>query len=273
MDKKLLLINDMAGYGKVALSAMIPVLSHLGHHIYNLPTALVSNTLDYGKFDILDTTDYMINTIRVWNELHFTFDAAATGFIVSEKQAKIVADFCKSLKETGAVIFVDPIMGDEGHLYNGVTENTIGHMKELVKVSDYIVPNYTEASCLAGTEYLARGMSETQVDELIGRLILLGAKSIVVTSAIVNGKDATITYDHQSGKTRILNFDNIPVRFPGTGDIFSSIFIGNILNGNGLVSSTQTAMDTVRKLIELNQNNKDTYKGIPLESYLEVIHS
>lgn len=27
MSKKLLLINDMAGYGKVALSAMIPVLS------------------------------------------------------------------------------------------------------------------------------------------------------------------------------------------------------------------------------------------------------
>ncbi|MDO5150744.1 MAG: phosphomethylpyrimidine kinase, partial [Oscillospiraceae bacterium] len=28
MGKKLLLINDLAGYGKVALSAMIPVLSH-----------------------------------------------------------------------------------------------------------------------------------------------------------------------------------------------------------------------------------------------------
>lgn len=27
--------------------------------VYNLPTALVSNTLDYGKFDILETTDYM----------------------------------------------------------------------------------------------------------------------------------------------------------------------------------------------------------------------
>ena len=59
MSKQILLINDLAGYGKVALSAMIPVLSHMGHQIYNLPTALVSNTLDYGKFDILETTDYM----------------------------------------------------------------------------------------------------------------------------------------------------------------------------------------------------------------------
>ena len=54
--KQILLINDMAGYGKVATAAMLPILSYLGHPVYNLPTALVSNTLDYGKFKILETT-------------------------------------------------------------------------------------------------------------------------------------------------------------------------------------------------------------------------
>ena len=39
---QILLINDMAGYGKVALSVMIPVLSHLRFETFNLPTALVS---------------------------------------------------------------------------------------------------------------------------------------------------------------------------------------------------------------------------------------
>ena len=42
-----LLINDMCGFGKVALSAMMPVLSHMGFRLHNLPTALVSNTLNY----------------------------------------------------------------------------------------------------------------------------------------------------------------------------------------------------------------------------------
>ena len=40
-DKKqtqILLINEMAGYGKVALSVMIPVLSHLRFETFNLPT-------------------------------------------------------------------------------------------------------------------------------------------------------------------------------------------------------------------------------------------
>lgn len=75
--------------------AMLPVLTYMGCHVCNLPTALVSNTLDYGKFRILETTDYMRDTLAVWQELDFQFDAISTGFVVSEQQAKLIADFCK----------------------------------------------------------------------------------------------------------------------------------------------------------------------------------
>ena len=46
MEKEILLVNDLCGVGKVALSVMIPLLSAQGHIVHNLPTALVSNTLD-----------------------------------------------------------------------------------------------------------------------------------------------------------------------------------------------------------------------------------
>ncbi len=92
MRDKILLINDLPGYGKVALAAMIPVLSHMGFDLYNLPTALISNTFDYGKFEILETTEYMKNTISVWKELGFNFDGISTGFIGSEEQVRLVAD-------------------------------------------------------------------------------------------------------------------------------------------------------------------------------------
>ena len=46
---------------------------HMGHHLYSLPTALVSNTLDYGRFALLETTDYMTQTLGVWTELGFYF--------------------------------------------------------------------------------------------------------------------------------------------------------------------------------------------------------
>ena len=64
MSKKhILLVNDIAGYGKVATAAMLPILSYLGHPVYNLPTALVSNTLDYGKFNILVVS--RLNVVRL----------------------------------------------------------------------------------------------------------------------------------------------------------------------------------------------------------------
>ena len=148
--KCILLINDMAGYGKVALSSMIPILSSMKFQVYNLPTALVSNTLDYGKFDILETTEYMKNSMRIWDELGFKFDMISTGFLVSEEQTKLVSEYCQKKKEDGTFIFVDPIMGDDGHLYNGVTEKTATYMRQMCKVADMIVPNYTEAAFLAG---------------------------------------------------------------------------------------------------------------------------
>ena len=80
-NKNILIINDLPGYGKVALAAMLPILSNFGHSVYNLPTALVSNTLDYGRFTILDTTEYMKKSIAVWKELGFSFDCITTGFL------------------------------------------------------------------------------------------------------------------------------------------------------------------------------------------------
>ena len=91
----------------------------------------------------------MKNTIQVWDELGFSFDAVSVGFIVSEEQVKVISDFCRGQKEKDTKIFVDPIMGDEGKLYNGVGAETIANMRELCAVADLIVPNVTEAAFLA----------------------------------------------------------------------------------------------------------------------------
>ena len=77
--KKILLINDMCGYGKVASAAMLPILSYMGHITYSLPTALVSNNLEYGKFNLLDTTDYITGVFPVWTPSWATRESSTTG--------------------------------------------------------------------------------------------------------------------------------------------------------------------------------------------------
>ena len=267
----ILLINDMAGYGKVALSAMIPIMSNMKFQVYYLPTALVSNTLDYGKFDILETTGYMKNSMGVWDELGFAFDTIATGFLVSEEQTKLVAEYCEKKKSQGTFIFVDPIMGDDGILYNGVTENTVGYMRQMCKVADLIVPNCTEAAFLASKYTDKRILTMAEAEDLAHTLHGYGAKTVVITSVNIDGQTSTLLLDGETDKMNVFPYTEIPVRFPGTGDIFSAVLIGKYRGGHSIEDSVQSAMKVVEKLIALNKDNVDKYKGIPLEQYIEVI--
>lgn len=269
--KQILLINDMAGYGKVATAAMLPILSYMGHPTYNLPTALVSNTLDYGKFNILDTTDYITGVFPVWKELGFHFDAISTGFIASERQARIISAYCQEQAAHGTTIYVDPIMGDEGKLYNGVTPATIQSMREMIAVADLIFPNHTEACYLTDSDYSPQGVSREGAFTLIDGLRRIGAKSVLITSIPVGGQHCVAGYNHVSGEYFLLDYTEIPVHFPGTGDIFSAVLIGHLLDGMALKDATRKAMDAVYTLIDLNKDNEDKNRGIPLENYLDVL--
>lgn len=270
--KQILLINDMAGYGKVATAAMLPILSYFGHSTYNLPTALVSNTLDYGKFNILDTTEYIKGVFPVWKQLGFSFDAIATGFIVSELQAGIIARYCIQEAAKGTIIYVDPIMGDEGKLYNGVTPATINSMREMLGVAHLCYPNYTEACYLTNRPYQPEGVSHDEALSLLRHLRKIGPKSVLITSIPVDGQPSVMGYNHEDDSYFQLPYDEIPVHFPGTGDIFSAVLIGHLLDGEPLKDSARKAMDAVYTFISLNKDNEDKNRGIPLEQYLDILN-
>ena len=270
MPKHILLVQDMTGYGKVALGAIMPVLSHMGHHVYTLPTAIVSNTLDYGEFELIELTDYMRKTLQVWKNLGFTFEAVSTGMIFSEAQAELVSQLCRESAEKGCMVFVDPVMGDEGKLYNGVTEATVSHMRAMCAVADYVMPNYTEAAYLAGAP-IQEELTRAEADALVDALRALGAKSVLITSAKVDGQFCVAGYDHVKGERFLLPFEMVPVFFSGTGDIFSGILTGRVLDGQPLQQAVQSAMDAIRVMILRHKENEDHYVGIPIETCLDVL--
>lgn len=280
--KQILLINDVVGYSHVGMVAMLPILTYLGHPTYNLPTALVSNTLDYGKFNVLETTEYMRGALPVWHQLGFHFDAVCTGLMFSEEQACLVADYCKQLHAEGTTIFVDPIMGDAGRLYNGMTERQVELMRDMVSVADLTFPNYTEACYLTDTPYSADGMTWEEACQMLDRLVELGAKSAVITSARIDGHSCVVgrrsneplsgfQQDLSDGLYFRLDYEEIPVLFHGTGDIFSAVLIGHLMKGEPLKESTQTAMTVVSRLIERNRDLPDKCRGIPIEQCLDLL--
>ncbi|WP_028910737.1 pyridoxamine kinase [Prevotella sp. AGR2160] len=266
--KQLLLISDLVGYGKVATTAMLPILSYFGIPTCSLPTMLISNPFEYGDFHLLDTTDYIRGVFPVWKKMGFRFDAIATGYVVSQRQADLVSHFCQDMSAQGAMIFVDPVMGDEGQLYNGVEKDIIRNMREMISVADICYPNYTEACLLTGRSYHAEGVTRDEARSLADHIRKIGSKSVLITSIPVDGQPSVFGYNHETDEDFCLPYNEIPVHFPGTGDIFSAILIGHILNGDKLQESTQAAMDGVWRLIDKNKDQEDKNRGIPLEQNL-----
>ena len=282
VKSKILLISDMCGYGKVAAACQMPIFSYMGHDVFNLPTMLISNTFPYGKFAILESTDYICEATKKWNELGFRFDAIVTGFLASERQAQIVAEYCREQVVLGTKIYVDPVMGDYGKLYAGADERTIRCMREMLMVAHLCVPNYTEACLLTDVEYRPEGITWSEAKGLINKIRRIGAMSVLITSCIVDGRHAVVGYNHFTAEYLCLPYEVVntpsqtgegggeasPVQFPGTGDIFSSIIVGRLQDGDTLEHATQTSMDILRHWIDLNKDNKDKNRGIPVERHL-----
>jgi pyridoxine kinase len=255
------------------MGAMLPILSYLGIPTYSLPTALVSNTLNYGKFNIQDTTEYIKGTLPVWKELGFSFDAICTGLMFSEEQAKLVASYCEEQGKNGTIVFVDPILGDGGQLYNGVTERQVELMREMVSVADLTFPNYTEACYLTGTRIKSGSISWEEAGDLLDKLRDMGSKSALITSCKIDGHNSVAGYNHFNDNYFHLDYHEIPGLFHGTGDIFSAVLIGHLLNGEPLKGSTRQAMDTVFRMIDRYSGTDDKNRGIPVEKCLDLLSS
>ncbi len=270
--KQVLLINDIAGYGKVGMAAMLPVLSYMGLPAFCMPTALVSNTLNYGEYAQMDTTDYMRQTFPIWQHLGFHFDAICTGLMFSREQAELVEAYCREQATLGCTVFVDPVMGDGGSLYNGIDQRQVELMRRMVSVAHVAKPNYTEACYLAGVPFQRKGISRDEARRLLDSIVLIGARSAIITSCVVEGRNTVCGYDADSGDYFFHGYEEIPGQFHGTGDIFSAVLIGAVMgNGQPLPEATRRAMDVVRRMIDRNRDVTDFNCGIYIERCLDLL--
>ena len=272
-SKNILIIGDMPGYGKMGLAGMLPILSNMGHSVYNLPTALVSNNFDYGKFSVLDTTAYMREAIQVWWELGFQFDCVTTGFLASADQVDLLRGFIDSQRKEGFLVVTDPIMGDGGKLYNGSTRDTVDNMRRFLGVSDVIVPNLTEGEFLTGLFEGEEALTGEQARQVLDGLLACGPKSVVVTSGREQetGRHVVWGFDGGTGEYFTVPYRFIKAHFPGTGDILTSLLTGQLLDGRSLPQAVQKAVDLLERLIFMERDVAERNNGIRIEKYLSVL--
>ena len=132
------------------------------------------------------------------------------------------------------------------------------------------MPNYTEAAYLADKP-IKDDLTRAEADALVDALRDMGAKSVLITSAKVEGQFCVVGYDHAKAERFLLPFEMVPVFFSGTGDIFSGILTGRVLDGQPLQQAVQSAMDAIRVMILRHKDNEDHYVGVPIETCLDIL--
>ena len=208
---------------------MTAVLEDRGVEVLSLPTALISNTLNLGAHAALDTTQYLIDSLKTWNELGLSWDAVHIGYITGTAQAKALSTVAKEEREKGRIIVLDPILGDNGRRYNSVSDDQMAGMKLLMEQADLVTPNLTEAAILADVPYEAAKTGARNA-QMLSILSGGGARSVLITSAFAaNGAHAMVGFDAETGEAFEILYQPLPVSRGGTGDLFSAVMLQLLL--------------------------------------------
>ncbi len=268
-QKKIAVINDISGYGRCSLTVAIPILSVMGVQSCPVPTAILSNHTEFPVYFFDDYTEKMRAYIGKWKELGLDFDGISTGFLGSAEQIEIVLEFVEQFREEDTLVIVDPVMGDHGKIYATYTEEMCEEMKQLVGYADVVTPNVTEACILTGTPYKDKGWSRKELLNMAMMLQLMGAKSVVITGVREGSFYTNVVLEHGKREAEFVKVKSAGNQRPGTGDVFSSVLAGSVLNGSTLREATEKAARFVRDCITKSDELKIPHSnGVCFEEIL-----
>lgn len=268
--KRVLAIHDMCSFGRCSLTAAIPVISAMGFQVCPFPTALFSNNLTYGDFTFSDFTPHMKEFMNKWTQLGFSYDAIYSGFLADAGQIAIVEEAIQRFSKQDGLIVVDPAMADDGKLYPVFKPDIVTEMKHLISHATVITPNFTEACLLLDIPYPKEAPSNKTILQLCQQLSDKGPKSIVITS--VPSTDDTIkivSYDANTASYDECVVSRIPFSTCGTGDLFTSVLTGSLLNEMTLHHAVQKAADFLAYAIHYTYESGSDYReGVQVEPCL-----
>ena len=242
----------------------------MGFQVCPFPTALFSNNLTYGDFTFSDFTPHMKEFMNKWTQLGFTYDAIYSGFLADASQIAIVEEAIQRFSKEDGLVVVDPAMADDGKLYPVFKPDIVTEMKHLISHATVITPNFTEACLLLDIPYPKEAPSNKTTLQLCQQLSDKGPKNIVITS--VPSMDDTIkivSYDANTASYDECIVSRVPFSTCGTGDLFTSVLTGSLLNGITLHHAVQKAADFLAYAINYTYESGSDYReGVQVEPCL-----
>lgn len=265
--KRVLTVQDISCLGKCSTTIALPVISALGSETVILPTALLSTHSIFENFTCKDLSDQIMPIAKHWQSQDVKFDAIYTGYLGTEEEIDMMKELFRMFGGDDTLIIVDPAMGDRGVLYPAFDEAYAKKNTELCAGADIILPNITEASFMTGLPY-KEDYDEAYVKEMLQALNALGAKVSILTGVSLEaGKTGIMGYDKE--KDAYFSYQNgkVGAQFHGTGDLFASTFVGEVMKGLDWTDAIRIAADyTAHTIAVTMQNPKKSWYGVDFET-------
>ncbi len=270
--KRVLTIQDISCIGKCSQTIALPIISALGSEAVILPTALLSAHTVFEGFTFKDLSDQIEPITEHWKSQGIEFDAIYTGYLGTIEQIDMMKKIFKDFRKENQIIFVDPVMGDSGKLYPTFDMDYARKNTELCSEADFIVPNITEACIMTGMEYKEE-YDEDYVKELLSKLTNLGAKITGLTGVSIEpGKTGVMGFERQTGEYYIYQNEKVDAIFHGTGDLFSSTCLGEMMKGKNWKDAMRIAADYTAHTIEVTMKDPNrAWYGVNFEETIPYL--
>lgn len=271
--KKILIANDLPGIGKVALAPAIPIFACCQIETILLPTVLLSShTGGFKNIAVAEQTEFMRQSLYQWENLEIKPDAVLTGYFRNTEQIELMVDTIEKLPES-TKIFIDPIMGDNGKLYSGFTQEHVEAMRKVIQKADVIYPNITEACLLTDTPYPRGKITMDFIRKLAKKLADLGPEYIIITgcpdSEELTGvqlytKETDVFFDFYKTK--------YPHHFYGTGDTLAALTTACILQEMSIEDALSFTLKFIDEVLQLSSQQPEQIPfGLPIEKKLGML--
>ncbi len=268
--KRILTIQDISCVGQCSLTVALPILSACGHETAILPSAVLStHTYGFQGFTVRDISSDMPAIRQHWEKENIFFDAIYTGYLGSQEQMAYIADIFRSRKGEKGKIIVDPAMGDHGNLYFGFDLPYAKAMAKLCALADIILPNVTEACYMTDHPYKEE-YDRAYIEELLVKLHALGCPCVVLTGIGFEPGTTGVLVSNQ-GKVEYYCHKKLPQNFHGTGDVFSSSFVGSLMQGKSLIEASRIAADFTVRAMEATIGDDKHWYGVKFETVLSSL--
>ncbi len=249
-------IQDISCVGQCSTTVALPIISACGQECAILPSAVLStHTAGFTGYTVRDLSGDFPAIFAHWKKEGLTFDCIYTGYLGSEEQIDYILDFWHSFEERPLLI-VDPAMGDNGKLYPAFGMDYVKAMRRLCEEADVILPNQTELDFLLGESGKEMSLKAGAYTVLTG-----ASRREGFTGVEVKGPEGIYHYEHEK----------MPEDRHGTGDVYSSCFVGALMRGKSINDAARIAADFTLLCVKKAQGDSEHFYGVRFETELPAL--